>query len=313
MNQKKILLLGRKHSIQKEKVDDLYHALGSHVPDGYSLSVANYNELIFDIQPSRTKVFLSTTGEDLSSFDLVYMMSWYSYVPTRRDIAYSIAIYLKNRGIPFINDEAYYNRSSSKISQMLLLAEHNIKVPRTVFSLSAAALINYVGMQPALKDGKLIVKDALASRGASNYLCTFDELSSLPIGRKESQPFIVQPCIPNDGSDIRAVVMGYEIKLLIHRTGSGESHLNNTSQGGKAELVSEEVLQKSTIDDIINTSKLLNRTVTGIDVMRDTGTNEYYVLEANALPQLATGSFVDEKMQKLAETLVNIIERERTT
>jgi glutathione synthase/RimK-type ligase-like ATP-grasp enzyme len=254
---------------------------------------------------------LAPDGTDVADFDYVYLMSWYSYVPTRRDIAFSLAVYLHNRNVPFNNEEAYYNRSSTKLSQMMLLAEEGISVPRTVFSLSKRLLLEYVAGDTELGNTTVVAKDALASRGASNYLCrSMEELEALPIGVRESQPFIIQPFIPNDGSDIRAVVMGYKIKLLIERRGTEGSHLNNTSQGGNAAIVPLETLPEQTRDDIIRTAKLLHRNVTGIDVMQSSQTGEYFVLEANALPQLATGSFVEEKMRLLAESIIETVEQE---
>ena len=304
---KRILILGRKHSIQKEHVEDLHDELIKKLPDGYDVTLANYNELVFDMQTSDVKVLLASIGEDIASYDFVYMMSWYSYVPTRRDMAFSIATYLDAEEVPFVNSEALKNRSSSKISQMMLLALHGIKIPRTIFGLSKPNVLAYVGKQESFQ-APYIVKNALASRGSDNFLSrSLEELEQLPIGMLESMPFIIQPFIPNDKKDWRVLIMDFKSQLIIERCASGDSHLNNTSQGGTATLVDADQLPQQVVADAEKVARLLNRDVTGVDVMHNNVTDEYFFLEANALPQLASGSFVDEKMAALAKMIVSTL------
>ena len=55
------------------------------------------------------------------------------------------------------------------------------------------------------------------------------------------------------------------------------------------------------LDLAIKAAKALNIRIAGADILQDKTTGEYSVLEVNRTPQLASGAFVDEKMQILKE------------
>jgi len=104
------------------------------------------------------------------------------------------------------------------------------------------------------------------------------------------------------------LVMGDKVRLVIHRQSQDDSHLNNTSQGGKATLVDLSHLPQKVLDDAIKMGKMLRREVTGVDMIMHKETGEYFFLEANNMPQLGTGSFVGEKLRALDEYLREISE-----
>jgi D-alanine-D-alanine ligase-like ATP-grasp enzyme len=93
--------------------------------------------------------------------------------------------------------------------------------------------------------------------------------------------------------------MGDEVRLVIHRQSTGQSHLNNTSQGGQAQIIDVATLDRQMLEESVQISKALGREVTGVDMIQDKHSGEFYFLEVNNMPQLSTGSMVEQKAKAL--------------
>lgn len=301
----RILILGRSHHPDgKETADEIYAGLKPYF-EGTEVKIERgyLKHLIFDISNQGTSVVNSDNGTDLKEYGAVLITNWFSHASVRKDVAYTTALYLNANGVPCFNSEALYTRSTSKLSQMMLAALHNIPIPRTVFSISYRKLSEAIQAGPAIGE-PFILKDAQASRGKGNYLLeSYAELDKYEKEHTEKHPFLVQSFIPSDHSDYRMFVAGGEVKFIIHRHGSEDSHLNNTSAGASAELKQTDAVSSTLIAQVEQFSKLLHREVTGIDVIFDKTNNRHYFLEANPIPQIATGSFTSNKLQALADTL----------
>jgi glutathione synthase/RimK-type ligase-like ATP-grasp enzyme len=113
---------------------------------------------------------------------------------------------------------------------------------------------------------------------------------------------LIQDFVPNDG-DYRVLVMGGEVKLVIHRKSNDDGHLNNTSKGGSANIIDIKDVPQVVLDESIKISELLKREITGVDMIQHKDTGEFFMLEVNNMPQLSTGSFVEEKAQVLSDFL----------
>jgi glutathione synthase/RimK-type ligase-like ATP-grasp enzyme len=83
------------------------------------------------------------------------------------------------------------------------------------------------------------------------------------------------------------------------------THLNNTSQGAEASLVPIDELEPSIIENSRKICYTMGRDMAGIDVLvANDGSARYVFLEVNAVPQLTSGVFIDEKMQTLSGALL---------
>ena len=111
--------------------------------------------------------------------------------------------------------------------------------------------------------------------------------------------FILQEFVPNDG-DLRIVTIDYKPKLAILRQG-GADHRNNTSLGGTADLLDLAEVEPAAIELATAAAAALEIKLAGADVMKHHTTGEYYVLEVNRTPQLATGAYTAEKAAVLKE------------
>jgi glutathione synthase/RimK-type ligase-like ATP-grasp enzyme len=307
----RIAVIGRTfHPDGKETAELIAAALDPYMKEqGASVDFVNLKNLVFDIDSDRIRIFDAGTGTSLEEYGAILMTNWFSHASIRKDMAYTIALYLSNKHVPFFNSEALKSRSTSKLSQMMLAALHDVAIPRTVFSLSLEHLADY--LRQIEFGAPFVLKDAQASRGKGNYLLkSIDEIGAHDDEHSERSPFIAQEFIDSDGSDFRFFVAGGKTKLVIHRMGSGDSHLNNTSAGATTELVEPEAFAGKTLDTVHAMCKILGRELTGIDIMFSQSTGRAYFLEANPIPQIATGSNTEEKLQALATALIESAQKE---
>lgn len=301
----KVLILGRSfHPDGKETAKLIAESLKPYIEElGSAVEYANYKDLVFDISSDALGLYVGKDHESIENYGTVLMTNWFSHASIRKDIANSVALIAQHKKIRLFNSEALNTRSTSKLSQLVHASIAGLEIARTVFSLDLEKATRYaesIGLQYPL-----IIKDAQASRGNGNYLVnSFAELMSHSSEHTEKNPFVIQQFINSDGCDYRFFVAGGQVALIIKRTGKDGSHLNNTSAGGSAELVELASINRTVVQDVEKISALLGREVTGIDIMFEKDSNRAVFLEANPIPQIATGSFVDQKLRALANALV---------
>lgn len=308
-NNKEILIIGRNfHPDGKETAAVIAGALKPYLEEkGLSGRLLLLKDIVFDISNDGIKVLDAVSGKDLREYGAVLMTNWFSHASIRKDMALTLALYFDKHRIPVFNSEALHSRSTSKLSQMMLAALNGVAIPRTVFSLSLKRSTEYARQQQF--PVPFIFKDAQASRGKANYLLhSFAETKDHEAEHSEDHPFMIQDRIESDGSDFRFFVTGGTIRLVIKRTGSAGSHLNNTSTGATTEVLGPETFDPAVTQAVTAMSRILYREVTGIDIMFDKNTGEHYFLEANPIPQIATGSNVELKLRALADAFEEAIE-----
>lgn len=303
---KQILILSRRD--ERPNFDTSYSMakkLDAQTSLDVEYSASFLEDLCFYFDGQSLKVTDTLNNRDLSFYDACFMIGWFK---TRKleDLALSAAIYLEACGKKVLNSEVLKNRSRSKLSQLVFAALNNVKTTEFLAINDINQLENF------LKITKLnypfIAKSASASRGDNNFLVkSYEELYKI-VESLPTKIVLLQEFIPNDG-DLRVIVMGGEVRLVIKRTSVNDSHLNNTSQGGKAEVVNIQEQDNEMLNQSVTISKLLGRDITGVDMIQHKGTGEYYMLEVNNMPQLSTGSFVDEKAVVLNEFLVSWVKK----
>lgn len=296
---KRVVILGSRDHGEKNDAGVLARELTRQGLSGATVENWLYEDLLFSVRASERSVTHVPGSQDIAETDLVIALNWYGNKPKGlRDIAFTLALHLQERGTPFWNSEMLQQRSTTKLSAMWQLAQNGIAVPETVFSLNGEALA------AAWRGGHTVVKDIMGSRGRNNHLIeTPEELSAL-IGTDNPHRYMLQEFVPND-YDIRLVCFGGEPRLAIRRQRSGEhTHLNNTSQGGTAALLQLDEIPPAVLDEARQICRLLHREMAGIDyLIANDGSNRYICLEVNPIPQLTSGSFTDEKYAALSLAL----------
>lgn len=292
---KNILIIGRKQEPSEDGPEQMASAMNARSL-GEVYTPAYFEDLLFECNGSN--VVIQYRSLDLSDFDAILCINWFKISRPFEDTANALSNYALRNGITMFNSETLH-RSKSKLSQYVLFALNDLPYPHTIFSHDNELLIDRARKTFSFP---YIIKTTNGSRGEHNYLVRSEsDIQQVRQAMHDSgRPFCAQEFIPNDG-DLRVLVMNNLVRLVIHRNGQEGTHLNNTSQGGRAKLINVEELPHTTKMIALGAARCLRREVCGVDIMFSSETGEPYLLEVNNMPQLVTGSFVDEKMTALAE------------
>jgi glutathione synthase/RimK-type ligase-like ATP-grasp enzyme len=211
----------------------------------------------------------------------------------------AVARFCTLKAIPFVDREAMQLGSRAKVNQYVNLHEIGAPFPASLIGSARVLAENYTAHGFSFP---FIMKASQGSRGQDNFLVK-DEAQLREIAN--AQPgvtFVLQTFIPNDG-DWRVVVMGDQVKMIIGRTAQGETHLNNTSQGGAAEVLPLDALPAEVLEQCVLAAQFYGRDIAGVDVVRSTADGQYYFFEVNRSPQIEHASFEAEKAGHLADYL----------
>ncbi|MEO6513097.1 MAG: RimK/LysX family protein [Candidatus Saccharimonadales bacterium] len=255
-----------------------------------------YDDVQFFFNNGTTKIVIKETKEDIATYDIVHFKT-----SKERDVTAAMASYLQKRGVLFFDKRAMKYSANSKIYQYVLLNDNQIPVPNSVFVLPSQYAFMFETLNETL-GLPFVFKGIHASRGAFNYLIenkkSYDE--AVKEMNENNIIAIAQQFIPNDG-DYRVLVLGRSVALIILRSRTDNStHLNNTSQGGTATLVDVADFPTEIITKSITAATVFQLGIGGVDMLQDKSTGEWYCLEVNGDPQIASGSFVNEKQAAYA-------------
>lgn len=294
---KRVLVIGRRNVGEKNDAQLLANVISQQSSE-LIVEGAYYEDvvLVSTNDGSEAFVYINNNKQAVSSYEKLILINW-SHSRLYTDLAHSIAYIANKLGIEVWNNELVTARSSTKVSQIVRLSYEDVIIPNTVYSLTLELLEEYIG----LVGEPFIAKNPLASRGRLNFL--FNNWQECVQGIDTSVSYLVQSFIPNDKSDMRLLIAGGEVGLVILRRGEGESHLNNVSQGATAELID----LNNVPDKLINQARMVSRhflkELSGIDFMKNEQNGEYVFLEINTTPQIVNGIFVNEKAAVIAHAL----------
>lgn len=254
-----------------------------------------FEDLVASVGDGAFTVYDAYNKLDLSDYDVIFVRG-----KRQRDklsIIGAVNEYASIHNIAVINERSNV-RDLSKFFQAVRFHQLGAPVPRTLLV-----------TQAVLSDATLswtfpcIMKAEYSSHGEDNYLVqSLDEVKV--IQAKSDKRFVLQRFVPNDG-DYRILMIG-EQTVVIRRHAEAGSHLNNTSQGGTADLIEANNLPRNIISQAKDIMQQFGMSIAGVDVMADKTTQEFFFLEVNGQPQLMSGAYVEEKeraMSKLLESL----------
>ena len=257
------------------------------------VAYALFDDLHIQIGDGAMAISDNRNNRELKEYDVVFFRGQFR---DRIDVPFVVSNYLlDNQKFP-VNDYSAH-RSSSKLSQAYVFHKLGLPTPATAYC-TVTAIKNSVTQYP------FILKDTYGSHGNLNFLVKSAEQLDEIAAEHPKTHFVQQTFIKNDG-DYRVLLIGDET-LVIKRSAASDSHLNNTSQGGSAEIIPSETFPEKIVAESRTAIKSLGMTVAGVDVLYDAATGEYYFLEINSQPQLMSGAFVDEKAALLGEFLKKI-------
>lgn len=253
------------------------------------------------IKNNHLSIIDTLTNRDIASFDGVYFELWYK----AQQQALAVAQYAKTHKVPFFSEELLKIMPMTKVGEVACLADKKIPLPDTF--ISSCRQIKKVFRKNPLFLYPLIVKAADGYGGKNNFLVdSYQDLLKILDSHKKTQ-FLIQEYIPND-HDYRCLVFGGEIKFVLKRSrdATSDSHLNNTSAGGKGEMVTLDTLSIPAQEAVLAAAKALNRdSFAGVDLMTHKETGQPYILEVNQTPQIEIGAEIEHKM----DALLNYMEK----
>lgn len=259
---------------------------------------AHFDELSLVVSPDSFLIYDHKNLRSLSDYDLIIFRG---KVRANGELAYCVSRFAALNGIKFFNDYTPY-RPASKVSQAVTFHELGIRFTKTIYAMDPDIFEATVKRE---LETPFILKDSLGSHGESNYLLrSYDELGRI-ITRDQNIKYIAQDYFAND-CDYRLLCVG-EDQLILRRRASGDTHLNNTSQGGTAEIVETDFLPSSAVREAHLLCDHVGMSIAGVDLLYDEASGDYAFLEINSQPQLMTGAFPKEKQALVARFLQSLL------
>ena len=272
-----------------KKIRRFYDEVATRLDENIIVDIVRFKDLRFEFLDTKCSVFAADVP--LTDYSMVYIKSYKNALSE----ALALAKYCKYASIACIDDEV----SSAGIALGKLSEMVKLKVLREPVIDSVVASSKYhLKHQKRYNDlfgYPLVVKDAFSDRGENNFV-VFDEKEFADIFNRmplDALP-IVQRYVPNDGY-YRILMLGYKPKLCIYR-GSfahkdhNKSHLNKPAGGVNSVEISIDKLEENMLKIAKRSTKITERSVAGIDMIKNSVTGKWYVLEVNNNPSMISDS-----------------------
>ncbi|MDX2776532.1 hypothetical protein PV379_04165 [Streptomyces caniscabiei] len=298
-----ILLIGTSNTAEDPDVyydqykDFFDRSLKSAGDNGSTVLFTLIDDLFIAVGDDSFMVRDLKSDKDLTEFDAILIRA--KGLRNYFDVVKAISAYANLHGIAVVNDYSEF-RNSSKLTQAVQFFLADMSVATSVFA-SKGVLEGKIQLPFTFP---CVMKANFGAHGNDNYLVKSIEEARDIASNNIGKNFVLQRFVPNDG-DYRILVAGNET-LVIRRKAVGGSHLNNTSQGGAAELVDMAELPASVVQDAHRIAKVLSMKIAGVDALADSITGEFYFLEVNSQPQLMSGAFMDEKVALIGRYLTSL-------
>jgi len=299
-----ILLLGTKgiaadNDLYYGQYLDFFHKAVESTGTSETLEVVHalVDDLFIAVGDGNFSIRDMRNNRELSDYSAVIIRG---HIHEHVDVVKTVSMYLNEANIPVVNDYSMF-RTASKLIQAVHFQIYGLPVAQTVFVTPAVA----ANLDKLPFGFPCIMKATNGSHGNYNYkLQGPEEVSKILEEDGDKHSFVLQRFMPND-CDYRVLIAGDGV-LIIKRSALGDSHLNNTSQGGDAELIDASALPLEIIEQSKHIVEKIKMTIAGVDVLYDKSTGKYSFLEVNSQPQLMTGAFVEEKAKLIGTFLASI-------
>lgn len=303
-NKKRILVLSSAEDEESTGLNNKFIGeLNERIGGAIDLKWCNYHNLKIKIETGNIEVALIDSGENLDEFDFVYIKSFFR----NSELAGVVVSYLESKNINYVCSELKNHIALTKLTQLTRLSLAKLNIPKTLFMLNDSFERNF-GLVKDVMGLPFIFKAIDGSGGDENYLVKSEDDFQRALSRHSDLKFIAQEFINND-SDYRVLIVDGEVGLVIKRMRADNStHLNNTSQGADATLLSLEDISQENIEMSLEAAKIMGREIAGVDLLLELGTGKAYILEVNASPQIASGAYQEEKLQLYANYFKKVVE-----
>lgn len=268
----------------------------------------NSSEIQFEVAVIRELVFRITDGvpsvtlhdqELADSFQAVHLRNHNHYM----DFACALRVYCDANRVTLVNRSDSVVPYFGKLSQGFLFATNNLPTPDLIASFSNQTLLG----QLKLADWPFpyVIKHNDGIRGLHNYLI-HSPAELADVLRQDKEGFVAQPFIDNVG-ELRVLTFGFgHDPLVFKKTAAAGEYLNNTHQGGHAELLATGDITPGVYQDALQASRLTGREIGGVDVLLSSD-GKHYILEVNSTPAIASGVYLEDKQRKYRQYFIDSI------
>lgn len=296
---KKVLLIARaKKDTSKQSAEEFASKVQARLQNDVHVENCEISELFFEVGETDIRIYHPEKQFDIRDFDLVIIRHIGAFAVE----AHAITLYCEHFGVQYT--DTYLNRLllDNKMSTEFLLWTQGVTcMPRTFYG-----PVDELARRLPELGNKVIVKDNEGSKGRLNFVVESEAQLRTIVSEHPTVHFVLQEFIPND-SDLRVLVLNGHPSLVIRRSGDGSTHLNNTSQGGRAELVPLDAVSREILEVSVAAAEITKLQVAGVDVVVDKETGKFFILEVNNAPQVSSGSFKDEKVVVYADMILSLL------
>lgn len=302
---KQILILINEKLSENDKNWEFFRGtIARSIGDDVDITMGTLLGLTFELHADESRIYDREASWNIDKFDLVV----FRYFRREFARASSVATHLIAKGTPYIDSRVKPYRWSKYSAQAMRQSAGMANIP-SLFS-THAIMRSMIEHEQVFIPYPLIIKDNNGRKGRLKFIA-HDKQQALDIfDQNQEVDFIIQTFIENDG-DYRVLVIGGELKLAIQRRASEGSHLNNTSQGGVAEIVPLDSFNEASLEDVRRAAEIDNLQIAGVDLMFDRHTGQHYILEVNSSPQLATGAFPEMKVEACTTYLRSLLNADK--
>lgn len=282
------------------------YGTGSDQHQHFIESGKNYFDTVLGVPLERLRtvyngnIRLMYKNTDLCDFDAVFIRLF------GKDLLFGehIPEILREHGIYTQMDVDSLAIASNKFYSMKILAEGDVPVPETTYTLSTQETERI-----AREIGYPVVIKLISGYGGKGVMKAEDESGLSPIIDTLTlfeQDICLQRFIENPGEDIRIVVIGDDT-YSYKRIGGEEDWRSNVSGGGRREAIDAPEEMRETA---LTAAKLCGFDFCGVDIIE--GEDGFYVGEINASPGVAGTSQVinvdlaDRVMEFVHRQTINI-------
>jgi len=302
---KKILILVDKVGPKKELFAELISKRVSR--KDIQIVLARFSDLYFEIDSKGMSV--EVEGMAIDDFELVYFRRAGDKFS---GMASTLAVYLKSRGIKFIDTSwGEIGPLGSKFTSVLKLAIAGLPVFPTIYVWKdniekyKTKIIKKMGLP-------LVAKELSTQRGKGVHLIrTKEDFGTLPLKDKGggSNQYLFQKYVEIE-DEYRVLVLGnkagvWEKKVV---TQKGEFR-HNISLGASEEFLPITEIPAGISDVATKASGVLNLQIAGVDVATEKKTNKIYLVEVNRGPGLTYDTTISSEIDEIAKYLAEETKR----
>jgi len=217
-------------------------------------------------------------NKNVNTFDFIFI----GVVSKYPNYFVALENYIKKYKIPYFKYGCSPERNNKILQNSLMSLENIPQVPTIISKCSS------VNSKDLIKEFKLpiVTKITNGSQGKGVELQKTQTDLEKYLKKNKDETIIFQKFIENEG-DYRLFYIGQNLLYTIRRKSKDneKEFRNNYSLGGSVEKVD---LPKNATDIAKKAAKVMGFDVSGVDLIKEKGTDNWYILEVNSAPQFGT-------------------------